>query len=133
MPRLRKWKSLTLHTYCCLRANLKDCASSSSLFILILIIVCLLFNCLSFVPELMSHRHLSGDLDAKPMTNLSRSRSTQSLKHAQDPTGFDDRLTILAQIFWISVSMMESDFESEFLLAIRLLDKVRVYNFSGND
>ena len=28
-------------------------------------------------------------------------------------------------MFWISVSLLESDFEYEFLLAVHLLDKVR--------
>lgn len=74
--------------------------------------------------ESQAFRHLSGDVEPKQASNLSRSRSTQSLKHPQDPSGFDDRLTILSQMFWISVSMMESDFEYEFLLAVRLLDKV---------
>lgn len=31
---------------------------------------------------------------------------------------------VLAQLFWISVSVLESDYEYEFLLAMRLLDKV---------
>jgi len=36
----------------------------------------------------------------------------------------DERLTVLVQMFWISVSLLESDFEYEFLLAVHLLDKV---------
>lgn len=83
--------------------------------------------CSSFCSESQAFRHLSGDIEPKAASNLSRSRSTQSLKHPQDPSGFDDRLTILSQMFWISVSMMESDFEYEFLLAVRLLEKVSGY------
>ena len=62
--------------------------------------------------------------ESRKNTNLSRSRSAQSLKQLQDPTGQDDKLTILCQFFWIAVSLLESDYEHEFLLAVRLLDKV---------
>ena len=43
----------------------------------------------------------------------------------QDPLVQDDKLTILSQMFWIAVSMLESDFDHEFALAVRLLDKVQ--------
>lgn len=33
-------------------------------------------------------------------------------------------MTILAQLFWLSVSLLESDYEHEFLLALRLLTRV---------
>ena len=56
-------------------------------------------------------------------SNLPRSLSAQSLKQLQDP-GQDDKLTLLAQLFWIAVSLLESDYEHEFLLAVNLLDKV---------
>lgn len=55
---------------------------------------------------------------------LSRSRSAQSLKQSSDSATQDDKLTILAQLFWLSVSLLESDFEHEFLLALRLLSRV---------
>ncbi|KAF4525506.1 hypothetical protein B566_EDAN014930, partial [Ephemera danica] len=57
-------------------------------------------------------------------TNLSRSRSAQSLKLLGDQATQDDKLTILAQLFWLAVSLLESDFEHEFLLALRLLNRV---------
>jgi hypothetical protein len=57
-------------------------------------------------------------------TNLSRSRSAQSLKLLGDSATQDDKMTILAQLFWLSVSLLESDYEHEFLLALRLLDRV---------
>jgi len=65
-----------------------------------------------------------------------RSRSSQSLRgqtsHSDNMTGGlssdDERLTVLVQMFWISVSLLESDFEYEFLLAVRLLDKVSCVN-----
>ena len=59
-----------------------------------------------------------------PNTNLSRSRSAQSLKLLGDSATQDDKMTILAQLFWLSVSLLESDYEHEFLLALRLLDRV---------
>ncbi|CAG0921746.1 unnamed protein product [Notodromas monacha] len=61
-------------------------------------------------------------------TNLSRSRSAQSLRAIG--AGFDatssqeDKLTIMAQLFCIAISLLESDYEHEFLLALRLIDKV---------
>lgn len=57
-------------------------------------------------------------------SNLSRSRSAQSLKQLADQSSADDKMTILAQFFWIAVSVLESDYEYEFILAMRLLDKV---------
>lgn len=36
----------------------------------------------------------------------------------------DDKLTILAQLFWLAVSLLESDYEHEFLLAVRLLARI---------
>lgn len=37
---------------------------------------------------------------------------------------FDDKTSILAQFFWIAVILLETDFEHEFALALRLLEKV---------
>lgn len=61
---------------------------------------------------------------AKFGSNLARSRSAQSLKLLSDSASQDDKLTILAQLFWLSVSLLESDYEHEFLLALRLLARV---------
>ncbi|XP_075228459.1 microtubule binding protein furry isoform X2 [Lycorma delicatula] len=60
----------------------------------------------------------------KYSTNLCRSRSAQSLKLLGDSATADDKMTILAQLFWLSVSLLESDYEHEFLLALRLLGRV---------
>ena len=57
-------------------------------------------------------------------SHLSRSRSAQSLKLLGDSATQDDKLTILAQLFWLAVSLLESDYEHEFLLAVRLLARV---------
>ncbi|XP_024946755.1 protein furry isoform X2 [Cephus cinctus] len=59
-----------------------------------------------------------------PSSNLARSRSAQSLKLLGDSASQDDKMTILAQLFWLSVSLLESDYEHEFLLALRLLSRV---------
>ena len=76
-------------------------------------------------------RHPSGGETNLPSrhssSSLLRSRSSQSLRLSHDgaaASAADDRLTVLVQMFWISVSLLESDFEYEFLLAVRLLDKV---------
>lgn len=57
-----------------------------------------------------------------PIMAQSRS-STQPLK-VLDQNNADDKLSIVSQLFWIAVSMLESDYEYEFYLAIRLLDKI---------
>ncbi|KAK9752212.1 Cell morphogenesis central region [Popillia japonica] len=66
----------------------------------------------------------SGSNLSKFCSNLSRSRSAQSLKLLGDSASQDDKMTILAQLFWLSVSLLESDYEHEFLLALRLLARV---------
>lgn len=38
----------------------------------------------------------------KYSTNLSRSRSAQSLKLLGDSSSMDDKMTILAQLFWVA-------------------------------
>ncbi|XP_014611009.1 PREDICTED: protein furry isoform X4 [Polistes canadensis] len=65
-----------------------------------------------------------GGCNKYPNSNLSRSRSAQSLKLLGDSATQDDKMTILAQLFWLSVSLLESDYEHEFLLALRLLSRV---------
>lgn len=54
---------------------------------------------------------------------MTRSRSAQSLRN-MDQAGNEDKLTIVSQMFWIAVTLLESDYEYEFSLAVRLLDKV---------
>ena len=61
------------------------------------------------------------DSPAQHATSLMRSRSAQSL---HDVASRDDHMTVLAQMVWVGISLLESDFEFEFLLAVRLLDKV---------
>lgn len=57
-------------------------------------------------------------------SSLSRSRSAQSLKLMSDSATQDDKMMILAQLFWLAVSLLESDYDHEFLLALRLLTRV---------
>ena len=64
----------------------------------------------------------STDID-RLRSNIPRSRSAQSLKN-MDQGGTEDKVTIVAQMFWIAVSLLESDYEYEFSLAVRLLEKV---------
>ena len=80
-----------------------------------------------FLPSVDYKFHrISADLECRKSTNLSRSRSAQSLKNLADNSS-DDKLTILSQMFWLAVSLLESDYEHEFLLAIRLLEKVSLH------
>ncbi|XP_054710198.1 protein furry-like [Uloborus diversus] len=76
--------------------------------------------------EVRDIRHRSNtDIDVRlKSNNLGRSRSAQSLKMADEQFSQEDRTTLLAQFFWIAVSLLESDYEYEFLLALRLLEKV---------
>ncbi|KAG7313541.1 hypothetical protein JYU34_000685 [Plutella xylostella] len=57
-------------------------------------------------------------------SNLCRSRSAQSLKLLGDSATQDDKLTILATLFWVGASLLESDYEHEFLLGVGLLSRV---------
>ncbi|XP_078324713.1 protein furry-like isoform X3 [Crassostrea virginica] len=77
-----------------------------------------------------SHRSTHLDLRFRASTDIDRlrshiprSRSAQSLKNAEQ-SGSEDKLTIVAQMFWIAVSLLESDYEYEFLLAVQLLGRI---------
>jgi len=68
-------------------------------------------------------RNRSGnDLEMRLKSNLPKSRSEKNVKNAEQ--GMEDKITIMTQMFWIAVSLLESDYEYEFLLATQLLDKV---------
>ena len=67
----------------------------------------------------------SGRSPTGPAGALSRSRSANSLKQmSADPDTEEHKLTVLSQLFWLSVCLLESDYEYEYLLAMRLLEKV---------
>ncbi|XP_029458514.1 protein furry homolog [Rhinatrema bivittatum] len=55
----------------------------------------------------------------------SKTRSSSSLKdNVTDPSHINNPINLLATIFWVAVALMESDFEFEYLLALRLLNKL---------
>ena len=55
---------------------------------------------------------------------VTRSKSVQSLKALEDELLSPEDEYSLSKFFWISVAMLETDYEDEFLLAVRLLDKL---------
>ena len=73
------------------------------------------------------HRARSNTASEIDKPRFPRSRSTQSIKMGE--SSFEDRLNLLSQVFWIFVSLLESDYEYEFLMALRSLDKVLFHLF----
>lgn len=56
---------------------------------------------------------------------LANPRSSSSSKdNITDPTNINHPSNLLATIFWVAVSLMESDFEFEYQMALRLLNKL---------
>ncbi|XP_034722063.1 protein furry homolog isoform X2 [Etheostoma cragini] len=54
-----------------------------------------------------------------------KTRSTSSSKdNINDPTNINHPSNLLATIFWVAVSLMESDFEFEYQMSLRLLNKL---------
>lgn len=77
----------------------------------------------SKVSNISDARNRSGtDLEMRLKSNVPRSRSEKTLKNAEQ--GVEDKLTIMTQMFWIAISLLESDYEYEFMLATKLLDKI---------
>lgn len=57
--------------------------------------------------------------------NIGRSRSAQILKSTEERVLTpEDRISLLSQLLWISVAMLETDYEHEFLLALRLMARI---------
>jgi hypothetical protein len=55
----------------------------------------------------------------------SKTRSNSSLKESlTDPSHVSHPTNLLATIFWVTVALMESDFEFEYLMALRLLNRL---------
>ncbi|XP_071510567.1 protein furry homolog-like [Diadema antillarum] len=75
-----------------------------------------------YVGEHRSRSSTTSELD-KPRFHGGRARSSSSLKHLGE-NFFEERLSMLSQIFWIFVSLLESDYEYEFLMALKALDKL---------
>ena len=40
----------------------------------------------------------------------------------------ENPLDMLARLFWVGVSLLESDFEHEFVMAVNLIEEVIAYN-----
>lgn len=56
---------------------------------------------------------------------LAKSRSSSSSKdNVSDPASVNHPSNLLATIFWVAVSLMESDFEFEYQMSLRLLNKL---------
>ncbi|XP_072248255.1 protein furry homolog isoform X4 [Leuresthes tenuis] len=56
---------------------------------------------------------------------LAKIRSSSSSKdNVTDPTSINHPSNLLATIFWVAVSLMESDFEFEYQMSLRLLNKL---------
>ncbi|KAG8452837.1 hypothetical protein GDO86_004577 [Hymenochirus boettgeri] len=54
-----------------------------------------------------------------------KTRSNSSLKDSlTDPSHINNPTNLLATIFWVAVALMESDFEFEYFMALRLLNKL---------
>nr|XP_034971650.1 protein furry homolog isoform X5 [Zootoca vivipara] len=57
-----------------------------------------------------------------------KTRSSSSLKDSlTDPNNINNPTNLLATIFWVAVALMESDFEFEYLMSLRLLNKLLVH------
>ncbi|XP_028968950.1 protein furry [Galendromus occidentalis] len=78
-------------------------------------------------PQVPAEDELSRSQSIQPQQQqqqqLGRSRSALSLKVGEEVTQ-EDKTNLLLQMFWIAVSVLDSDYEHEFLLALRLLEKV---------
>uniref|UniRef100_A0A672MU90 Protein furry homolog-like n=1 Tax=Sinocyclocheilus grahami TaxID=75366 RepID=A0A672MU90_SINGR len=77
----------------------------------------------SLMGERLGNRHRSNTLDVPDRLggshgNLARTRSLSSLREDADPTN------LMATVFWIATSLLESDYEFEYLLALRLLNRL---------
>ncbi|KAF7218489.1 transcript variant X3 [Nothobranchius furzeri] len=55
---------------------------------------------------------------------LAKMSSSSSSKDVTDPMSINHPSNLLATIFWVAVSLMESDFEFEYQMSLRLLNKL---------
>uniref|UniRef100_A0A672IIV2 Furry homolog, like n=1 Tax=Salarias fasciatus TaxID=181472 RepID=A0A672IIV2_SALFA len=87
----------------------------------------------SLLSERKTDRRRSNTLDIADRLggshgNLARTRSLSSLGGGGSPGGETappvDPSNLMATVFWIAVSLLESDYEFEYLLALRLLNKL---------
>lgn len=58
--------------------------------------------------------------------------SVQCLKTPSEAINPQSQADMVTRVFWIAVSLLESDYEHEFLMAIHLLNKVSLLEKRGN-
>lgn len=62
---------------------------------------------------------------SEQQTLLARTQSSSSSKdNVSDPANVNHPSNLLATVFWVAVSLMESDFEFEYQMSLRLLNKL---------
>lgn len=61
---------------------------------------------------------------SEQQTLLARTRSSSSKDNVSDPANVNHPSNLLATVFWVAVSLMESDFEFEYQMSLRLLNKL---------
>uniref|UniRef100_A0A669QSS2 FRY microtubule binding protein n=1 Tax=Phasianus colchicus TaxID=9054 RepID=A0A669QSS2_PHACC len=112
--------------------NLSDCLKNSDLLTYIFLFLCLMIQSVVLQSDNVdksSDPPRSATLDriqACTQQGLSsKTRSSSSLKDSlTDPSHINNPTNLLATIFWVAVALMESDFEFEYLMALRLLNKL---------
>lgn len=89
---------------------------------------------LSFIGDRRGDRRRSNTLDIMDgrinhSNSLARTRSLSSLreKGMYDVQSTTEPTNLMATIFWIAASLLESDYEYEYLLALRLLNKLLIH------
>ncbi|XP_030306050.1 protein furry homolog-like isoform X2 [Calypte anna] len=89
---------------------------------------------LNLISERRSDRRRSNTLDIMDGRinhggSLARTRSLSSLREGgmYDVQPTTDPVNLMATIFWIAASLLESDYEYEYLLALKLLNKLLIH------
>ncbi|NXW62192.1 FRYL protein, partial [Eurystomus gularis] len=89
---------------------------------------------LNFISERRGDRRRSNTLDIMDGRinhggSLARTRSLSSLREGgmYDVQPTTDPVNLMATIFWIAASLLESDYEYEYLLALKLLNKLLIH------
>ncbi|KAM5336812.1 protein furry homolog-like isoform 4-T4 [Glossophaga mutica] len=89
---------------------------------------------LSLIGDRRGDRRRSNTLDimdgrTNHSSSLARTRSLSSLreKGLYDVQSTTEPASLMATIFWIAASLLESDYEYEYLLALRLLNKLLIH------
>uniref|UniRef100_A0A915J263 Protein furry n=1 Tax=Romanomermis culicivorax TaxID=13658 RepID=A0A915J263_ROMCU len=79
-------------------------------------------------PDKKDWRSSVNSIDENIAVNIPRSKSAHAFKAMLDANGVssgqDEHVVALSQLLWMAVSIMESDYEHEYLLALRLFEKL---------